>query len=914
MTGGEPSHPRFFSSLPDQARLIWAKSASDDDPVRGHGLLAHMLDVAAVAERILQREPPSTLDWICQSLGVDRSGPPAAERQLAWHVGLHDFGKATIGFQAKWPEGRERISAAGLPFTHRLLAADRHDLSSALLLPARMNRDLACAVAAHHGFHFLPAELRRSPIVAEPQSWGDARAVLSAAYDGTLLAGSNIPRLSADRLAPWNWLAGLTSVADWIGSNTDWFPLGERADELALHHARALDLAERALQAIGWPAASTLLPTDSESRSDTGALLRSIIGDRSATPRPLQLEGDRLLAGCSAPALMIVEAPMGEGKTELAFIACLRLQRALGHRGLYVGLPTQATGNAMFDRMLGFLRAFSAGRQFDLQLVHGAAMLDERLVELRDVYGSGDHDAVACSVWFSQKRRALLSPYGAGTIDQALYGTLNVKHHFVRLWGLSNRVVVLDEVHAYDSYTGGLMESLLRWLKAMRCSVILMSATLPASRRRALVDAWGADGARLPSCEYPRLTMCSGESIDTAHCPSRSMPSIKVSGIAAEVDAIVERARLELAIGGCIAVIVNTVDRAQAIFRALQSDAPADTDLLLFHARFPADQRATIERAVLHRFGKHGERPVRALMVATQVAEQSLDLDFDLMISDLAPIDLLLQRAGRLHRHQRVRPAGRHEARLVVAGLLPDRLPDLEGTAWGYVYSKWVLGRTWAFSSREHRGEQEWTLPGDIDRLVQRVYGDADLPDDLPADARQFIETVAYGEFRSEESVMRMFAENASVDAGADLRQAYASKPRGREAGEGLGAENRTRFGSDGVAAVPVHVEAGGWCLEPGGPPLDPDRRPEPALARRLLQRHVKLNRKALIQALSTDEVPAGWQAHPLLRDLHVLPLTDGRCTLGRLRVELDPQLGIVYTTAAEPGGTPGETAAREPV
>src|SRR5690606_8539013 len=157
-----------------------------------------------------------------------------------------------------------------------------------------------------------------------------------------------------------------------------------------------------------------------------------------------------------------------------------RLQAVNGHRGMYVAMPTQATGNAMFERAEKFLRSFLRQRT-DVQLVHGGAAMNEKIVHLRGVnHGEG---TLAASAWFSQRKRPLLSPYGVGTVDQALYSVLNVKHHFVRLWGLSNRVVVLDEIHAYDTYTTGLITVLLQWLKALGSSVVLMSASLPTILR-----------------------------------------------------------------------------------------------------------------------------------------------------------------------------------------------------------------------------------------------------------------------------------------------------------------------------------------------------------------------------------------------------------------------------------------------
>ena len=823
-------------------------------------------------------------------------------------AGLHDLGKGIPGFQNKWTEGRIADEAAGLSFPARLLSIDEHDKASAFELRALLRERLgfrapavANAVAAHHGYVFTSKEIDNVRRVGEPPAWLAARNELFAAYWATL----NPPETDSEdlpvELPAFAWLAGLTSVADWIGSNIEWFPLGERHPTLAGHHADALDRAEAALDAIGWPAHRSLL----QEPASTSDLIARIVGQQGLTARPLQRTADELLKDVQGPALIIVEAPMGEGKTELALLAHLRLQAALGHRGLYIGLPTQATGNAMFDRALRFLHAFGHEQPLDIQLAHGGALLDARLVELRGIHGEKG-DNVRSSAWFSQRRRPLLSPYGVGTIDQALFATLNVKHHFVRLWGLANRVVVLDEVHAYDTYTGELIEALLRWLKPLGCSVVLMSATLPQHKRDAMLRAWGIAPADVPELAYPRVLVASDTQVRGSSYPSRPLAPIELHALDEELESIAHLANDLLRQGGCGAVIVNTVDRAQQLYLKLKDMVEDPAALMLFHARYPADERSARENAVLAAFGKTQTQPRQALLVATQVVEQSLDIDFDFLISDLAPMDLLLQRAGRLHRHERDRPAAHAVARLYVAGLLAQRKPELKKTAWGAIYDPYILCRTWAFASRE----SEWHLPHDIDRLVQTVYGDVPIPDGISPADRQFIEVEAYGGHLGKIQNERLFARNAALHAEDAPQDAYAGKPRGGEEGEGLGASNQTRLGDESVTVLPVHVDGGAWRLHPGDSPFDPAVKPTHEHARRMLARQVKLSRKALVAALNSTDVPAGIAEHPWLRDIKPLRLQNGMLSLGKWQVVLDPELGIVYRNSDAPTNTPalGET------
>ncbi|WP_459827818.1 CRISPR-associated helicase Cas3' [Hydrogenophilus islandicus] len=889
-----------FSDLPPAARALWAKSG---EPC-GHGLLAHMLDVAAVAEVILKRESPQTKAWVAKVFSLSQESVP---RWMGALCGLHDFGKAIPGFQAKWLQGQQADETAGLRFPHVALNATRHDLASAALLRSDLARHfpgspwisaVSLALGAHHGYFPRLTEVREAKPIGEGREWSEARAQLLEAYLTTLLPDES-PACTEVSLPAAAWLAGLTSVADWIGSNQEWFPPGERGETLAEHHAASLELAEEALDAIGWPGFRPLLAKEAGSDELIGRILGR---PDPIAARPLQQAADRLLRDADGPVLMIVEAPMGEGKTELAFLAHLRLQAAYGHRGLYVALPTQATGNAMFDRALTFLRSFSPEIRLDIQLVHGGAVLDERVHRLRGV-NADESDSIASSAWFAQGKRALLSPYGVGTVDQIMLATLHVKHHFVRLWGLANRVVVLDEIHAYDTYTGGLIEALLHWLKGMHCSVVLMSATLPAHRRREFLKAWGAKDA--PEIAYPRVQIVDAQGVRGETVACRALPPIEVNAIPESLEAIAEEAIAALADGGCGVVIVNTVQRAQDLYSLLKDKMPktygSEAQLLLFHARYPADERSDREKRVLATFGRghHVQRPTRALLIATQVVEQSLDIDFDWMITDLAPVDLLLQRAGRLHRHERQRPTAHTVPRLRVAGLQRDRLPELEKTAWGFVYDPYLLYRTWAIV----RNESRWHLPHDIDRLVQAVYGSDDLlqwADDLDDKPIATIDA-AYGKSRAAIQDQKQRAINATINAEAEVQNAY-DKPRANEEGEGFeGLRAVTRLGDEGVTVVPVIEEADGWRLFAGDAPIDPNLAIDDTLARRIYRRQVRLSRKELIQAILAQPLPKGFESHPLLRNLRPLRFgKDGVADLGRLRVRLDPELGIIYETATK--------------
>lgn len=871
---------------------IWAKSGDG----LGHSLLHHMLDVAAVTETILAFEPAATMEWAINGFGLP---PESASRWLATLAGLHDFGKAIPGFQSKWVEGMHHAQAHGLRFTSSSSSVTRHDLATAALLGRELHalvsaqpnwlQHLVLAVSAHHGYHFLPNEVNNGKPLHEPPDWQRVRREIIACYWQVMLP-IGVPTKDGLALPAINWLAGLTSVADWIASNPSWFELGHRnIEELGSYYEHALRLARSALNEIGWRQYQPLLTQ----HIDTDTIVARIVGKPGLTARPLQQAADRLLRDVQGPSLLIVEAPMGEGKTELAFLAHLRLQAVNGHRGMYVALPTQATGNALFTRALTFLEQFANGA-LDVQLVHGGAAMNEEVRHLRGIDDSR-YASLSASAWFAQRKRPLLSAYGVGTVDQALLAALNVKHHFVRLWGLSNRVIVLDEVHAYDTYTSGLIEALLRWLQALNCSVVLMSATLPQARRSALLTAWGVDHTNVEELDYPRLLLAGGNGVRGAHFATRPLAPVHLAGLGEGLDEIAAAAIALLEGGGCGAVIVNTVERAQKLHSLLTLSLGAEVTLVLFHARFPADERSERERQVLNLFGTQGSRPSRAMLIATQVAEQSLDIDFDFMLSDLAPVDLLLQRIGRLHRHTRQRPPLHARAHVHVAGLRVATLPDLDSTSWRYVYDPYILLRTWALLCEE----SVLNLPSDIDRLVQVVYSDEPLPAGLEEKARAIIEIDAYGEHVALVKHDRMLSFNIAIDPAEELESAYGRLPRGSEEGEGIGLENKTRLGREAVTLIPVEQLADGWCVSHGDRVFSPDRPIDDDLARRLYGRQLKVSRSSLVRHLKATELPEAF-SHPLLRNCYPLQLQQGRYMEGGLQLRLDEVLGLVYEPADE--------------
>lgn len=661
---------------------FWGKArARPGEAATMHSLSAHALDVAAVSQIVARRS---------------QAGIPTST--VAFLTALHDVGKFSRPFQAKapafWP------AAALGPFPARgVPPGPPHDVVGYALLAHRLRPVLdrvlpdwhagargavVRALAGHHGRP--PATggadglLRRRDVVCD--------ACQTAASDFAeelfaLLMPEPIPRPANDdaaaRLA-WG-LAGLVTLADWVGSRREWFPYAPPSGLAAYWDACARPRAEAAVAAAGLvaPAPAPLGPL--------AALFPAI-----SLPSPVQ-HWAASVALPDGPALVVIEDLTGSGKTEAALMLAHRLMSEGRSDGLFVALPTMATANAMYGRLAeSHRRLFAQGALPSLALAHGRARLDPRFratISPESDIGSqaateaADEPGEAqCSAWLAQEgRRALLADIGVGTIDQALMAVLPVRFAALRLAGLARKVLVIDEAHAFDPYMQQEVLALLRFHAGLGGSAVVLSATLPQRLRQALADAFreglGADPVRISRSEYPLATLVGGGEVVEAPCAARPGLPRRVAVRRLDDAAAAEVAVLAAAEqGAAVAWVRNTVDDAIAAAAALRARG---IEVLLFHARFALADRLSIEAEVLRRFGRDSAGVARrGVVVGTQVIEQSLDLDFDLLVSDLAPADLLIQRAGRLWRHQRTGRVLSAPELLVVA---PDPI-DVPDAAW----------------------------------------------------------------------------------------------------------------------------------------------------------------------------------------------------------------------------------------
>lgn len=692
---------------------FWAKTTKDANgsEIPGISVRDHCLNAGCVGEALIAALPPAVRTLL----------PPGAATLTA----LHDVGKITIGFLAKCPLWLARDCPPKVSPGELALSVTDHALVSQVFLQRVFNstpaRLWSVAVGAHHGRpKGKNARLNAPEALAE---WAEANrlrvmAELQSVF-GPLPTTPPEPRFTPHHSDLW-LLAGLISVADWIASNETWF-----SPEHGLPPDAARQQARDALREIGWPG-GTLRQTEFSTAFATGR-------EPVFQPNPLQLA---VADTAHVPGIVVVEGPMGCGKTEAALFAAQQLIASGQQQGIYFALPTQVTSNRIHKRIERFLRNTLAD-DAPLRLAHGNAWLEDNFdlrlrpsFQRREQKDGDDPDETIQQArsWFASSKQALLAPYGVGTIDQALQGVVAVKHFFVRRFALAGKVVILDEVHSYDIYTGTLITALIRELVNLRCSVIILSATLTAARRRELLDAAGATELDAPAA-YPLVTTgasggdCRHDSPEwSAHRRINLRPAI-ISEVETAAE-LVTRAEA----GQHVLWIRNTVVEAQDAFRAVcGSICEGSVRVGLLHSRFPFQRRAELEDDWLERLGRN--RPADgpgSILIATQVVEQSVDIDLDFIVSDLAPTDMLLQRLGRLWRHERPH-------RQATSPEFWIRLPELSAatdaselkkalgrSAW--VYAPYVLLRT----MEVWHGRSEINLPADIRPLLETTYEEPD--------------------------------------------------------------------------------------------------------------------------------------------------------------------------------------------
>lgn len=755
-----------------------------------HLLAWHSLDVAAVGWQLLAPERPLT-QQLAVRLGIESE---SLRRLLVFLLGLHDLGKFSRAFQEVLKLTHDGMAKPlGKPYL------ERHDRLGVLLWdhcwnawrkegvlrwpaadgsPARKllgpMTSLVAPFFGHHGRPVATGYLNLADFYGSDEELDDVTAARDFIADWATLIEPDWPVellldeawIEAFKTLSWT-IAGWATLSDWLGSHREYFPYYQRAMPLPEYWPRALDQAKAVIEATGF------------SRPPEPVAYESLAQwfDVEVVPTPLQRQSETIPLG-TGPQLFILEDVTGAGKTEAA---CILAQRLLadGHgEGLYFALPTMATSNAMYAR-LGNLhhRFYSAESRPSFVLAHGARQLNEDFERAVMTAQPDDNDYAAidasastqCNRWLADSnKKALLADVGVGTIDQALMGLLPFRHQSLRLLGLARKVLIVDEVHAFDHYMQTLLHQLLAHHARQGGSAILLTATLPFAMRQALANAWrqGLEAAptTLAKTDYPLLTQCGGQIV--REMPLATRPEVarrvEIDWLTQEDEAVAEVIQA-VERGECIVWVRNTVDDAIRAWQKLRDSHSDPERCLLFHARFAMVDRRRVESDVIERFGKESTPLIRRgqVLITTQVFQESLDCDADRMISDIAPVDLLIQRAGRLQRHQR---GERTSPRLSVLAPVWEEDPEAD----------WL--------SQAHRGTQAVYQDTSLIWLTQRVLRERGAIE-MPDDARKLIEHVyacpiddipeALEQTRLERSGMNKMAGSMATHNALDLQEGY---------------------------------------------------------------------------------------------------------------------------------------------
>ncbi|MFE5519165.1 type I-E CRISPR-associated protein Cse1/CasA [Streptomyces virginiae] len=756
--------PHWSAGLTRAARSVWAKH--DRDSEKWLQLWRHMADSAAMAERLWdQWVPLNVRALIAESLP---GGDADARVLVVWLSAIHDIGKATPAFACQVEQLASRMRDEGLDMPTADGFGDSrkrapHGLAGQVILEewlecqgwsARGAMSFAVAVGGHHGvppghdaFPFLHqhTELLRTPGGSE-RLWQSLQTELLDACAAAYGARDRLDRWRAVKLPQpvQVVLSALVIMADWIASNSDLFllfPEEQRRSDA--------DRIESAWRGIDLP--SPWSPHEvTESASDLFTSRFALAG-----PRPLQEEALRLAHAVASPGLMVIEAPMGEGKTEAALAVAEVFAARTGAGGCFVALPTRATANAMYGRLRRWLRRLPGDGERTVALAHSKAFLNDdfardlragaRTIAAVDLDGASESvrseradqrtaaSELVAHQWLRGRKKGMLAPFVVGTIDQLLFAGLKSRHLALRHLALAGKVVVIDEVHAYDAYMNEYLERVLSWLGAYRVPVVMLSATLPADRRQALALAYsGADEGQRELAEetsYPLISVVSAGGVAVTGRPAAAADrrtEIRIERLDDGIGSLADRLEKELADGGCALVVRNTVDRVLQAAEVLRERFGADA-VTVAHSRFVDLDRARKDDDLVARFGPSGDRPTgRHIVVASQVAEQSLDIDFDLLVTDLAPVDLVLQRMGRLHRHRRgdgqsQRPVRLRVPRCLITGVDWRVEPPTPVAGSAAVYGSHALMRSLAVLI-PHLAGAPVILPDHISPLVQSAY------------------------------------------------------------------------------------------------------------------------------------------------------------------------------------------------
>lgn len=915
-----------------QAKALWAKSGDE----RAHlSFPQHLIDAACVAQWLWDY-------WVCGALKATVArlwclNESEVRKLYCFYAGTHDVGKATVTFQRQRPDATWLLSPleqAGLslewPCGEGSNVSFPHGTASGLLLRKWLEKQGICKYLrvvlssvpdAHHGFTSDPMTLRlREDGIKDRETQFDVIAfqLVDGMAEITAIAPI-LKRLQGSKEAPTapalQLMTGLVVMADWIASNKDAFP-----------YEQVLPQVERVSQAMDY----IQLPAPWQPQDIPDDLLelfrKTFAWGTDITLRPVQRAAVEAAMDASGPTLMIIEAPTGEGKTEAGLAAAHVLGEKFGSQGVFLAAPTMATANGLFERATQWAQHSSRGGQVaSMFLAHSKNQLFKPYKELRysgigidqpgeDATATSEGTVVATQ-WLSGRKTGVLSDFVVGTVDQVLMMALQARYSMLRHVALAGKIVIIDEVHAYDAYMSQYLYRTLEWLARYGTSVILMSATLPPAQRLDLAQAYnsqiprdnGVDEGVLDTTAYPLVSVVNAAGIQSIEvAPRPTDAEIRTNFLGDSLPELTSKLQELLDGGGIALVICNTVARAQDAYRALAAGFPGEVEL--HHAAFIASQRSEKEDLLREKLGpksRRGQgRPQRLIVVATQVAEQSLDIDADVLITDIAPIDLIIQRIGRVHRHVRPsddRPVRVREPQLFIRGVNRDtEVPDFDGGARA-IYGEKLLLATMAYFPRVFR------RPDDVAPLVRKVYAEnPEIPNAWTEAWQKACEDAAA---KRDKAVGRAESYRFPSPANAPDLGCLFEKTYNNSVGIGVEERGLAQVRDADFTVEVVAIQNTEYGYTPFGADIEildgqaPTFVQAGVLAGNTVRLPARMTRgdkdfDTVIDALE-EQTPAEWKESALLKGQVALRFDSaGSARLGRFSLSYTSELGLVVTKA----------------
>lgn len=681
---------------------IWAKTAPKKS------LINHMLETGIVAECLTDTNGIyyPVLSRLSEITGCDSD---TLLTKIVFICAIHDIGKIHPTFQGRDEETLEILRQENLNqvsfdtrFRHEQYGVNIFDRLSVDDVDMKNSDIISQIIRMHH----QKEQKKNSDIdiikiddKEKAKKWQHIQNEIYDyvknvfRFDNLNLINKNISK--SELFVVQNAILGIMITADWIASNNYVFDNQqcENIDEF---------LESRKVQALKFLNNEGLIRQQIPVMQD----FRSAFGFNG---RPVQNDVEKIVHKNDIKC-MLIESDCGSGKTEAALYAAAVLGNRSGLSGIYMGLPTGVSAEAIQDRVDEFLT--SRGMR-NTKLYTSKSML------LREPDKK--------PAWTDISRQRLLAASAVGTVDQVMTVARLVRFESVRMDGLASKVLIIDEIHAYDAYMLAVIKDLLKICGELDVPVIMLSATLPISTKSDLLGVLGDGNIELHN-GYPMISYVTKDGKTHEHVSHQYMPDKKIScellPILNDNDKIARYAVDAVKDGGCECVIMNTVADAICVYDKIKKTKKNDCKIILYHSRMTINARDETSRKILTMCGKdRTKRPERVIIVGTQVLEQSLDIDVDYMITAICPIDLLFQRIGRYHRHG---DAGTIRERVVVANtvqvLIPADLSSYGGTE--YVYEKCYLDAT-IDTIREHNGHL--LIPSDMPDMINYVYSHASI-------------------------------------------------------------------------------------------------------------------------------------------------------------------------------------------